>query len=262
LKPNIVRISALALALMVIAACFLSTGCGSSSSPSSADRVAEEEVENNTPAGISDGQGVAVQTNSRTIDMCGRSVLYGWFAHWGWDGDSANPVSFAGYRVIYHEMDSPPGITDSALAVIRRMKQQGDEIMFFKLCFVDFTGGDQNSARENLMANEGIIRSVVDAAQDNGLLLIIGNALPNVREYTDSWLIWNHNEYNRFLETLSGQYPGRVIILDLYGALASPEGWLRPGYASSPDDAHPNDAGYAALDKVLQAVLVRLAASP
>lgn len=83
---------------------------------------------------------------------------------------------------------------------------------------------------------------------------ILGNALPTVREYSDAWLTWNHREYNRFLEGLAATHPGRVVVLDLYGTLASPGGWLRPEYALDPRDSHVNDAAYAALDPVLAQV--------
>jgi hypothetical protein len=249
--------------VFIIASFALAAGCGGSESSSSTQAGSEEDDGN--PAVVEEGGGQTgtAQPGEKTIQMCGRSVLGGWFSHWGWDGDPADPASFAGYRVIYHEMESPPAITDTALGVVRQMKQQGDNLMFFKLCFVDFIGGDEASARENLQANEAIVQAVANAAvQGNGMTLIIGNALPTVREYTDYWLVWNHRQYNDFLETLSSQYPGRFFILDLYGSLAAPEGWLNPAYASYPDDSHPNEAGYDAMDEALRAVLARLASSP
>ncbi len=87
--------------------------------------------------------------------MCGRSVLGGWFDHWGWDYDPGNPVRFGQYYLVYREMDVPPGITDSAADAARAAAAAGGETMFFKLCFVDFAGGDEYSARENLQGNAG-----------------------------------------------------------------------------------------------------------
>lgn len=194
----------------------------------------------------------------RTIYMCGRSVLGGWFDHWGWDYDPQNPVRFGGYYLVYREMDVPPGIADSAADAARTAASAGTEAMFFKLCFADFAGGDEDSARENLQGNKEIVRTVVETAvEEEGLTLILGNALPMVREYTDDWLVWNHREYNRFLDELADGSGGKVVILDLYGTLAAPEGWLLPEYAADPYDSHLNEAAYDALDAELEEVLGR-----
>jgi hypothetical protein len=34
----------------------------------------------------------------------------------------------------------------------------------------------------------------------------------------------------------------------MYSVLSDTAGNLKPGYASGPDDSHPNEAGYTALD--------------
>lgn len=250
--------------LIIAVALFSGTGCGGAGGPSSsAPQSSDEDGQAGNEMKPEDTGQAKPGSNSNAIHMCGRSVLGGWFYYRGWDGDPSHPVVFGDYKLIYHEMECPPDITRSALDVASQVRRQGDHLMFFKLCFADFVGGDPDGARENLEANKGIIRSVVKGAvEEGGLTLMIGNALPMVREYTDSWLIWNHREYNAFLEDLSGQYSGRVLILDLYGTLATPDGWLRPGYASDPGDSHPNAQGYAALDKVFQAVPGRLASSP
>jgi len=246
-------------AFAILGVSFFIASCGNKSTSSAIEQGSEEANRVITEGNTADSQAANTASSSKTIHMCGRSVLYGWFSYWGWEGDPATPVKFSGYDLYYHEMDSPPDITATALDVIRQMKLKGDQIMFFKLCFADFVGGDQDGARENLMANEEIIRTVVKAAvADGGLTLILGNALPTTKIYSDSWLTWNDREYNKFIDDLAAQYPGRVLILDLYGTLTTSDGWLRPSYATAPDDAHPNSQGYAALDKTLQAVLAQL----
>lgn len=187
------------------------------------------------------------------MHMCGRSVLAGWFEHWGWDYDPEKPVAFGDQRLLFHEMESPPGIVDSALRVMERM--QPGEALFFKLCFGDFAGGDEDTARSNLEDNQEIVDRVTRAALDRGLVVLLGNALPTEAEYTDPWLAWNHRQYNRHLDSLASEYPGRVIIVDLYGVLVSPDGSLRAEYALEPLDSHLNEAAYGALDEVLREAL-------
>ncbi len=127
--------------------------------------------------------------------------------------------------------------------------------MLIKLCFSDFHGGDSGSARENLEANRKIIRRVMETASEEGLVLILGNVLPMVEEYTGAWLIWNHREYNRYLSGLADTSGGRIVVLDLCWILADPDGSLRPEYAADPCYSHLNEAAYDVLDGVLKELL-------
>ncbi len=186
--------------------------------------------------------------------MCGRSVMGGWFYHWGWDGDSAFPVGFAGRDLYYREVDSPPQIVDAARRVIRQAGPDG--VVFFKLCFADFAGGDRETAEQNLEANKDAVDAVVKAAQGQpGQVLLLGNALPVVKNDCDRWMVENQRAYNDYLESLASRASIRLVVVDLYGALATPEGYLNPAYASAPGDSHPNEAGYDALDSVLRSAL-------
>jgi hypothetical protein len=242
----------LLVALAASIAMVLCVGCGGGgkTTPSKAwqgeDDVYPGEADGDTTGAVGNG--------ADTIYMCGRSVLGGWFDHWGWDYE--DPVVMDGYDLVYVEMDVPPGIVDTAQEAAREAAEDGVRTVFFKLCFDDFEGGDEYAAQENLENNERMIEEIVATAVDEeGLTLILGNALPKVREYSDEWLVWNHREFNRFLDELADAYGGRVIILDLYGTLAAPGGWLRPEYAADPYDSHLNDAAYDALDRVLSGVL-------
>src|SRR4030042_2802177 len=170
---------ALICIFIVIGSSFLVPGCGNGAAPSGIEQNSEEGNQAVTETKPVETQDADSASSSMTIHMCGRSVLAGWFYYWGWEGDPATPIGFGGYNLIYHEMNSPPDITASALDVLHQMKLRGDKIMFFKLCFVDFIGGDQDGARQNLEADKEIIRTVVKAAvEDAGLTLIPGNALP------------------------------------------------------------------------------------
>lgn len=257
LTPFMAGVFALALALALVAGCGggPSGQGGSGNGGEAAGRAGEGDAGSSTAT--ADGGRSAF--GGGVIHMCGRSVLGGWFEHWGWDYDPENPVPFGGYGLVYHEMDTPPGIVDTAVEAAREIADAGGGVMFFKLCFADFVGGDEESARDNLEANEEMVREVVEAAVgEEGLTLILGNALPMVREYSDEWLAWNHREYNRFLEELAKDSGGRVLVLDLYGTLAAPDGSLRPEYAVDPYDSHLNEAAYDALDGVLRDLLAQL----
>jgi len=243
---------------------FMVIGCGGSETGTDDEGRYERGNEYEEDQETQERQGGGdLEAGARAVHMCGRSVLGGWFEHWGWDWDYENPVRLDGYSLYYHEMDVPPEIIYSAAEVADGLGRQGGGVMFFKLCFDDFEGGDQSSAGDNLENNKEIIREVVRAAvEDNGLTLILGNALPVVREYFDRWMLWNQQEYNAFIAGLSREYGDRVLVLDLYGTLASPEGWLRPEYAADPYDSHLNAAAYSALDPVLRDALDRLPVSP
>ncbi len=156
--------------------------------------------------------------------MLGRSVMGGWFAHW--TGDSSQTYNKDGFSLYYREIDGPDSIVDS---VQSRVKEDGGgaEIVFFKLCFVDFNGDDRDSARSNLKRNEGYAQAVYDIiVTGGGKKLVIGNALPQVKGATTDDLVWNHREYNKWLNDFSASHPGQVWIFDQYGILADGDGNL------------------------------------
>jgi len=86
------------------------------------------------------------------------------------------------------------------------------------------------------------------AASRHGLKMIVGNAVPQVANATDRWLVWNHRQYNQRLLDLAAQHPDTLLVFDLYSVLADTAGNLKSEYATGPDDSHPNEAGYTALD--------------
>lgn len=182
---------------------------------------------------------------SAMVYMLGRSVMAGWFSHWG-----ADPFINGRFTLEYHAVQSPPDIVASARAIIDSLLPCDQPVIFFKLCFVDFAGGDSASAQENLDRNVGYVDSVYAAATRRGLQMIVGNALPQVANATDQWLVWNHRQYNQRLLDLAAQHPGTLEVFDIYSALADSAGNLKSGYATGADDSHPNDAGHTALDSV------------
>lgn len=246
---------ALIVALAVVAAAAYA-GCGGDEGSTPWGESPDDEVLRDAEGDEKEEDGDTVAVGEDVVYMCGRSVLGGWFEHWGWDYDYENPVRFGSHDLLYEEMDMPPAIVDTAMEAARAVAESGGGTLFFKFCFEDFAGGDEYEARENLEDNMRMVEEVVEGAVvEEGLMLIIGNALPMVREYTDEWLVWNHREYNRFLEELADAYGGRVIVLDLYGTLSTSGGWLRPEYAADAYDSHLNEAAYDALDSKLAEIL-------
>jgi hypothetical protein len=177
------------------------------------------------------------------VIMLGRSVMGGWFTHWG-----GSPHTQDRFTLEYHEVQSPPEIVAGARAVIDSLIPEEQPVVFFKLCFVDFEGGDSATAQANLDRNFGYVEQVYDVAKQAGVRLVVGNALPQVVLYHDQWLVWNHRQYNQRLLDLAALHPDSVAVFDMYSVLSDAAGDLKPAYASWSDDSHPNEAGYAALD--------------
>lgn len=197
------------------------------------------------PAAGTEAPSASGGDGSADVLMLGRSVMAGWFAHWGDDGSGR--VTREGLTLRYREIEGPDGIARSASEAIG--EAPAGSTVFFKFCFVDFTAGDEMSMRAELQRNEGFVDQVVSAAEARGVRLIIGNALPNVASQTNPFLIREHREYNEWLEAVASEHPDTVRVFDEYSVLAGADGALKAEYASSPDDAHPNDAAYDALDQ-------------
>lgn len=173
----------------------------------------------------------------------------GWFRHW--TGDTSKPYDKNGFTLYYLEIDGPDGIMVSVKSRVEENKSKGN-IVFFKLCFVDFNGDDRDSARSNLKRNEGYVQKAYDLiVKQDDKKLIIGNALPQIKKDTTDDLVWNHREYNKWIADFAAAHPGQVYVFDEYGLLSDSKGILKSGYETASDDSHPNDTGYSALDAPL-----------
>ena len=179
------------------------------------------------------------------VYMLGQSVMAGWFSHWG-----GSPHTQGRFTLQYHPVKPPPDIAASAKAIIDSLVLCDQPVLFFKLSFADFVGGDSVTAQQNLDRNVGYVDSVYAAATGRGLKMIAGNALPQVASATDQWLVWNHRQYNQRLLDLEAQHADTLRVFNLYSVLADSAGNLNPAYATGVNDSHPNDAGYTALDSL------------
>ena len=194
------------------------------------------------------------RVSTQNFYMLGRSVMEGWFVHWGWDWDDNHPV-IHGRFTLYHRYilapwDGIDNMIDSIRTIVKNIPDTLDPVVFFKLCFADFEGGDQYGAEANLERNKGIVDSVYNIViKEYGYRLIIGNALPVPSSWIDEYIVWNQKEYNKWLLGLEEDNPGKVFIFDFYSILANSDGAIKDEYTDGePNDAHPNEEGYKALD--------------
>jgi hypothetical protein len=182
----------------------------------------------------------------KRILMFGRSVMAGWFDHWH---DDTTPMQKEGYTLEYHELSSPPEIVESFKNEINKLSSGNKPIVFFKFCFVDFTGGSKQEAEENLEQNKKYIEEVYRITKYKGLKLIIGNALSQVAASTDPDLKWNHKQFNQWLLDFQSEHEEDITIFDMYNVFIDSSGNLKAEFASDPYDSHLNDAAYNSLDK-------------
>jgi hypothetical protein len=187
------------------------------------------------------GRGV-IPPGEGAILLCGRSVMAGWMEYVGSD-------DAGGRAPVYGGLDLPPGIVGSFQAQVAANPEA--RIAFFKLCFEDFAGGDRDTAAANLERNKAYVEEAYTVCAHAGIGMIVGNALPQVSAYTDGDLVWNHRQYNDFLDEFSAGH-ANCWVFDFYGTLADSGGNLQGRYASGSEDSHPNGAGYRALTKKLR----------
>ncbi len=185
-------------------------------------------------------------SSDTTILMLGRSVMSNWFDYWG--SDTSVPVRQDKFLLYYGGLETPPEIANSAATQVDKYSNQVG-VVFFKFCFDDFEGSSRNDAKANLERNKKYVEEVYKSVVDiNNLKMIVGNALPKVSKYTESDLVWNHREYNNWLDEFAKEHEGEVYIFDQYDVLADDDGNLKTEFSINKKDSHLNSKGYAALD--------------
>jgi hypothetical protein len=230
------------LVALLMLGILLVTGCTKSEEKATEK---EENVEG-TAVDESGSESKVDPSGKQKIMMMGRSVMGGWFEHWG--SDSSYEVSRDGYYLYYKELETPPEIVKSAKEFVDEIDDD-KTIVFFKFCFDDFWAGDRTEAKSNLADNKKYIREVYKAVvEEHGLKLIIGNALPKVKDATDSNLVWDHRSFNKWLEEFAQEHAGEVYIFDQYSVLTDAKGNLKSGFSLESGDSHLNDEAYTALD--------------
>ncbi|MBU4194890.1 MAG: hypothetical protein KKF66_07840 [Actinobacteria bacterium] len=226
------KIAIFLLVLLLLLAVGVASGCGCDGDDTS--NGAEEEVTYDEEP-TDDSEPPVTADPSSTVTMNGRSVMAGWMEHWGYDWEG--PVEKDGYYLDYKELDADL----SRIAGSFRENVQGlpeGSVTFFKFCFADFYG-------DNLSELEGLADEVIGIARENGLRLILGNALPMGEGDAPSAVVSEYEGYNSCL--LDKSSDDSVWVYDFYGVLAGSDGYLKPEYDAG--DSHLNSTAYRALDE-------------
>ncbi|MBU1166599.1 hypothetical protein KKF81_06605 [Candidatus Micrarchaeota archaeon] len=183
--------------------------------------------------------------------ILGRSVSYNWMEYLGmeWQCDDDECATgtirgeYQGYDFVYYGLEYPPEIDDSAIVGIETYGNDAD-VVFFKLCFVDFGPDDSGQlAYDNFAYVENVYNEIVVNRHKR---MIVGNALPVVSAETQPDLVSVHRQYNQLLDNFAATHDG-IQVLDLYGMTSNSNGALRSDYAVSYDDSHLNGAAYAVI---------------
>jgi len=186
------------------------------------------------------------KSGGKQVFMMGRSVMNGWLRTWSPE-DPYKPIKKNNFTFIYKELSTPPDIVSSVRDYLKDADDNTN--IFFKLCFEDFTGGSSEEAKTNRERNQQYIEEVYDeVVGKKHLKLIIGNALPQVENATDEFIVDNHKSYNKWLTDFAKEHKDEVYIFDQYEILAGSDGSLKQEFEASSDDSHPNEDGYEAMD--------------
>lgn len=226
------------LVLLLALTVGVAAGCGGGGDEA-ADGDTEDVTYEEEPQ--EEGEPAVTADPSSTVTMNGRSVMEGWMEHWGYDWEG--PVQKEGCHLDYKELDADL----SQIAGSFRENVQGlreGSVTFFKFCFADFYG-------DNLSELEGIIDEVIGIARENGLRLVLGNALPMRKADAPSGVVSEYEGYNGYLEEKASA--GDVWVYDFYGVLADSDGYLKPEYDVG--DSHLNDSAYWTLDETFFGLL-------
>lgn len=200
-----------------------------------------------TPIQTPTPQPTQVNANPRLL-MLGRSVTENW-ANWmnlEYDGEGYSGA-YNGVQIKTRQIESPPELPTSADYFIEEYAAETD-VVFFKLCFVDFTTDPQDLARNKWYVEHVYQTAVVR----NHKKLMVGNALPMLESDTPPELVDAHLEYNEWLEGFADSRLD-VCVLNLYELLSTPGGNLMPEYSLSPGDSHLNGAAYSVITPRLMA---------
>ena len=204
------------------------------------------------------------------VAMAGRSVMGHWFKFWNFPDILSRyaiyfpwPVPYKeyvkdGYRLEYIRISPPhagrgtPFFGQETLASLRgQVEGKRYDVLFFKLCFVDFRDKnlqDERTKEELFEGMKSLIEQVHAFARGEKANLVLGNALPVLKagEYAQRL----RREYNEWISGYAGRNPD-TSVFDFFGLLSDETGKLIPNLARNAFDPHLNKKAYTILEKEL-----------
>ena len=84
------------------------------------------------------------------VYMLGRSVMAGWFSHWG-----GSPYAHGRFTLEYHAVQPPPDIVTSAQAIVDSLTLCDQPVLFFKLSFAGITRVSFTTSKSEATRNSG-----------------------------------------------------------------------------------------------------------
>lgn len=211
------------------------------------------------------------------VAMAGRSVMRQWFQYWNYPLVLSRyavrfpwPISWKEYahgdshfryvQIVQPDADGPENAYgQEALAALRRqVSGEQFDALFFKLCYIDFRDQRvryEGTRKELLTRMQSLLEKVHAFAGEQGVALIVGNALPVQAPAELGQRL--RREYNAWLAEYAAKH-GDIAVFDQFGLLTDDAGRLRRDFARGRFDNHLNDRAYAVLEEALFRTLTGL----
>lgn len=199
------------------------------------------------------------------IAMGGRSTMKLWFKHWNWPYPLRLRTTYKPWPIPYRRYAKGdlfleylplmgPKSRDTGVPFGKKMISSFEEGLdkdhyeaaFFKFCFVDFPVKTKEEKGEKFQDLQRTVRDAYRATSQRNLKLILGNALPLPHPSADTLAL--QEDFNRWLREFESTRED-VMVFDLYGTLANPDGTFNMALAKAKDDHHPGDSAYTILDE-------------
>jgi hypothetical protein len=156
-------------------------------------------------------------------------------------------------QIVQPRADGPEdAYGQEALAALRgQVSGERFDALFFKLCYIDFRDRhlrDEGTRKELFGRMKTLLEKVHSFAGEQGVALIVGNALPVQAPAEDAQLL--RREYNAWLAEFAERHRDTAVF-DQFGLLTDGAGRLRREFARGRFDNHLNDRAYAILEESL-----------
>jgi len=170
-----------------------------------------------------------------------------------WKEYAKDGFYFRYVQIVQPRADGPgEAYGQEALAALRRqVSGERFDALFFKLCYIDFRDKrlrDEGTRKELFGRMRTLLEKVHAFAVEQGLPLIVGNALPVMAPAEHAQRL--RSEYNAWLAEYAARHRD-IAVFDQFGLLTDSGGGLRRELARGAFDNHLNDGAYAILEESL-----------